>query len=148
MKDALLDTIIDEYATVEAFASLLAFEQKALTAVSPIDTLPPIVEQKTAMAEKLAMLERTREAQLQARGLPGGRHGMDIAAAKDTRLNEHWGALKKSAERASRLNADNGLMIRTRMDYNRRILAVLRGTPEKAVSFYGPDGRIPAFSGL
>jgi flagellar biosynthesis protein FlgN len=148
MKDALLDTILDEYATVEAFASLLAFEQKALTAVSPLETLPPIVEQKAAMAEKLAMLERTREAQLQARGLPGGTHGMALAVARDGRLNEHWGALQKSADRARRLNADNGLMIRTRMEYNRRILTVLRGTPEKASSFYGPDGRIPAFSGL
>ncbi|HVE05683.1 MAG TPA: flagellar protein FlgN [Paraburkholderia sp.] len=146
MKDALLDTILDEYATVEAFASLLAFEQKALSAVSPLETLPPIIEQKMAMADKLAMLERTREAQLQARGLPSGKHGMAIAVAKDARLGEHWGALQKSAERARRLNADNGLMISTRMEYNRRILSSLRGTADKATpSFYGPDGRIPAF---
>ncbi len=149
MKDTLLNTIIDEYATVEAFASLLFYEQKALTAVSPLELLPPIVEKKSAMAEKLAMLERTREAQLRERGLPGGKHGMNLAAAGDARLTEHWGALQKAAERARRLNADNGLMIRTRMEYNRRILGVLRGTQEKTgSSFYGPDGRMPAFGGL
>src|ERR1700751_4534829 len=112
MKDALLATIIDEYAAVEAFASLLFYEQKALTAVSPAEQLTPIVEQKTELADKLAMLERTREAQLRSLGLPGGKHGMDLAAAGDTRLSDHWGALQKSAERARRLNADNGLMIR------------------------------------
>jgi flagella synthesis protein FlgN len=31
MKDDLLSTLIDEHATVEAFASLLAYEQKALS---------------------------------------------------------------------------------------------------------------------
>ncbi|HEY3598457.1 MAG TPA: flagellar protein FlgN [Paraburkholderia sp.] len=147
MKDALLDTIIDEYATVEAFASLLFYEQKALAAVSPLELLPPIVEKKSAMADKLAMLERNREAQLSSLGLPAGKRGMDLAAASDTRLNEHWSALQKSAERARRLNADNGLMIRTRMEYNRRILGVLRGTSEKSTT-YGPDGRMPAFGGL
>jgi flagellar biosynthesis protein FlgN len=148
MKDALLATIIDEYATVEAFASLLFYEQKALTAVSPLELLPPIVEQKTELADKLSILERTRETQLRELGLPGGKHGMDLAAAGDARLTEHWGALQKSAERARRLNADNGLMIRTRMEYNRRILSVLRRAPEKTTPFYGPDGRIPAFSGI
>ncbi|APR37300.1 flagella synthesis protein FlgN [Paraburkholderia sp. SOS3] len=148
MKDALLDTIIDEYATVEAFASLLAVEQKALTTAYPGEVLKPIVEQKTSMADKLAMLERARESHLRERGLPAGKRGMDLAAAEDARLNEQWGLLQKSAERARKLNFNNGLMIRTRMDYNRRILAVLRGTPEKASTFYGPDGKVPMYSGL
>ncbi|CAB3761017.1 flagella synthesis protein FlgN [Paraburkholderia humisilvae] len=148
MKDALLDTIIDEYATVEAFASLLVYEQQALSTAWPGEVLKPIVEQKTSMADKLSMLERTRDAQLRERGLPAGKRGMDLAAAKDARLNEHWSALQKSAERARMLNFNNGLMIRTRMDYNRRILAVLRGTPEKAASFYGPDGKVPSHYGV
>jgi flagella synthesis protein FlgN len=147
MKDALLDTIIDEYATVEAFASLLVYEQQALSTAWPGEVLAPIVEQKSAMAEKLAMLETTRDAQLRGRGLPAGKRGMDLAAARDSRLNEHWGALQKSAERARRLNFDNGLMIRTRMEYNRRIIAVLRGTPEKKAAFYGPDGKVPSYLG-
>jgi flagellar biosynthesis protein FlgN len=148
MKDALLDTIIDEYATVEAFASLLAVEQKALTTAYPGEILKPIVEQKSSMADKLAMLERTREGHLRERGLPAGKRGMDLAAANAARLYEQWRLLQKSAERARKLNFNNGLMIRTRMDYNRRILAVLRGTPEKASSFYGPDGKVPMYSGL
>jgi flagellar biosynthesis protein FlgN len=148
MKDALLDTVIDEYATVEAFASLLTVEQKALATAYPGEMLKPIIEQKTAMVDKLTMLERTREAHLRDRGLPAGKRGMDLAAAGDSRLNENWSALKKSAERARKLNFTNGLMIHTRMEYNRRILTVLRGLPEKATSFYGPDGKVPAYSGL
>ncbi|MFC0402597.1 flagella synthesis protein FlgN [Paraburkholderia rhizosphaerae] len=148
MKDALLDTIIDEYATVEAFASLLVCEQQALSTAWPGEVLKPIVEQKSSMADKLTMLERTRDAQLRERGLPAGKRGMDLAAAKDPRLSEHWSLLQKSAERARTLNFNNGLMIRTRMDYNRRILAVLRGTPEKATTFYGPDGKVPSHYGV
>jgi flagella synthesis protein FlgN len=148
MKDALLDTIIDEYATVEAFASLLLYEQQALSTAWPGEVLKPIIEQKISMTDNLELFERTREAQLRERGLPGGKRGMDLAAAKDARLSEHWDALQKSAQRAGRLNFNNGLMVRTRMDFNRRILAVMRGTPEKAVTFYGPDGKVPSPFGV
>ena len=40
MKDALLATLIEEYSTVEAFASILTLESKALTALSPLELLP------------------------------------------------------------------------------------------------------------
>ena len=68
MKDALLATVIDELAAVEAFESLLAFEEKALIAASPLETLPSIIEQKTALTERIAGLEKQRDAQLAALG--------------------------------------------------------------------------------
>ena len=63
MKDALLATVIDETAAVQAFESLLVHEEKALIAASPLDTLPSIIEQKTALTEQLAALERQRDEQ-------------------------------------------------------------------------------------
>jgi flagellar biosynthesis protein FlgN len=146
MKDALLATLIDEHATVEAFASLLAVEEKALTTVDGMGTLPQIVEQKTTLTQRLAGLEKVRDAELAGLGLPGGRKGIEMACERDQRLAGQWALLKDSTERARRANLTIGMMIRTRMEHNRRSLAILRGeTGNSATMLYGPDGRLPAF---
>ncbi|WP_322058878.1 flagellar protein FlgN [Paraburkholderia sp. J63] len=146
MKDALLATLIDEHAAVEAFASLLAFEEKALTTADGIGALPQIVEEKTTLTQRLAGLEKARDAQLAGLGLPGGRKGIEMACDGDARLAGQWALLKGSTERARRQNLTIGMMIRTRMEHNRRALAILRGeTGNGASMLYGPDGRLPAF---
>ena len=86
MKDALLATVIDETAAVQAFESLLVHEEKALIAASPLETLPSIIEQKTALTEQLAALERQRDEQLDALGLPKGFIGMEKAVTGDEAL--------------------------------------------------------------
>jgi flagella synthesis protein FlgN len=146
MKDILLKTVIEEHATLEAFASLLVYEEKALAAVSPLETLPAIVEQKTELTTKLATLEKQRDDQLREMGLPGGWRGMELAGADDTRLANQWKLLQDVVERARRANMRNGMMIRVRMNYNEKALAVLRGGSPRggAASVYGPDGRMAA----
>jgi flagella synthesis protein FlgN len=143
MKDGLLATVIEEHATLEAFASLLVYEQKALSAVSPLETLPSIIDRKTELTGTLARLEKVRDAQLREMGLPGGWKGMELAVASDTRLSEQWSLLQGVVERARRANATNGLMIQVRMNYNQSALAVLRGASRNA-AVYGPDGRMAA----
>jgi flagellar biosynthesis protein FlgN len=145
MKDALLATLIDEHATVEAFASLLAYEEKALVSADGMEALPQIVEQKTTLTQRLAGLEKARDAQLAGLGLPAGRKGIEMACDGDTRLASQWALLKGSTERARRKNLTIGMMIRTRMEHNRRALAILRGETGNAAMLYGPDGRLPAF---
>jgi flagella synthesis protein FlgN len=86
MKDALLATVIDEYATIEEFASVLVFEQKALTQVDPAEMLRPIVEKKTELVGKLASLEKIRDTQLAEMGLPAGPSGIKLAAGRDPKL--------------------------------------------------------------
>ena len=142
MKDALLATVIDEVTAVQEFESLLAHEEKALTAAQPLKALPGIIEHKTALTERIAALEKQRDAQLGALGLPGGFAGMEAAVAGDERLSEQWGLLCAAARRARQGNLNNGVIIRTRMEYNRRTLAAMTVSPEKA-GFYGPDGRVP-----
>ncbi|MBX4355297.1 flagellar protein FlgN, partial [Mycobacterium tuberculosis] len=61
MREELLATVNDEHATVEAFASLLAYEEKALTMAQPLEMLPGIVEKKSELIDRLAQLERTRD---------------------------------------------------------------------------------------
>jgi flagellar biosynthesis protein FlgN len=144
MKDALLATLVEEHSTVEAFASILTLETTALTAVSPVDQLPPIIEKKTALIGVLARLEAARDAQLAELGFPAGWSGMELAASTDTRVAEQWTLLQKAADRARRLNTGNGELIRVRMDYNQRALAALQVTAPRKANFYGPDGRIPS----
>jgi flagella synthesis protein FlgN len=147
MKDALLATVIEEVVAVEAFESLLAYEEKALTAASPLETLPSIIEQKVALTGQIAVLERTRDEQLGALGLPAGFAGMEQAVIGDEVLNARWRELLDLAGRAKRSNNNNGVLIRTRMEYNRTALAALTIAPVKS-AFYGPDGRVPGVLGL
>jgi len=148
MKDALLAMLIDEHAAVEAYASLLAVEQKALTSVDGMHTLPQIVAQKTALTQRLAALEKMRDAELATLGLPHGPKGIEMACERDTRLAGQWKLLKGSTDRARRANLTVGMMIRTRMEHNQRSIAILRGDiagKKAAPGFYGPDGKMPAF---
>jgi flagella synthesis protein FlgN len=88
-----------------------------------------------------------RDAQLTERGLPRGRKGIEMACGSDARLASQWALLKSSTERARRVNMTVGVMINTRMDHNRRALAILRGEGRGTgnTMLYGPDGRLPAF---
>jgi len=86
MKDALLATVIDETAAVHAFESLLAYEEKALTAAAPLESLPSIIEQKTALTEQIAALERQRDEQLVALG-----YRRDLPA-----WSRRWRVMKRS----------------------------------------------------
>ncbi|SMG38512.1 flagella synthesis protein FlgN [Paraburkholderia susongensis] len=148
MKDALVATLIEEYSTVEAFASILTLETKALAAVSPLEQLPAIVEKKTELIGVLAKLEAARDTQLAELGFPAGWSGMELAASTDAQLATQWKLLQKAAERARRVNTNNGELIRVRMDYNQRALTALQVNVPRKVNLYGPDGRIPAHSGL
>jgi flagella synthesis protein FlgN len=148
MKDALLATLIEEYSTVEAFASILKLETKALTAASPLEQLPSIVEKKTELIGVLARLEAARDSQLAELGFPAGWTGMELAASTDTRVAAQWKLLQKAADRARRANTNNGTLIRVRMDYNQRALAALQVNVPRKPNLYGPDGRIPARNGL
>jgi flagella synthesis protein FlgN len=62
-------------------------------------------------------------------------------------LSAHWQELLAAAGRARRGNNDIGVLIRSRMEYNRNALAALTLAPPKS-TFYGPDGRVPGIYGL
>lgn len=142
MRDALLATLTEEVAAVQAFESLLADEEKALIAAQPLPALPSIIENKTALTERISSLEKTRDAHLNALGFPAGFIGMEAAAAGDGAIAEQWALLTAAARRAKQGNNNNGVLIRTRMEYNRKALAAMQVAPSRA-GFYGPDGRVP-----
>jgi len=68
---------------------------------------------------------------------------MQLASADEPRLAQQWKLLQDVVDRARRANMTNGLMIRVRMNYNEKALAILRGaTANNASGVYGPDGRV------
>jgi flagellar biosynthesis protein FlgN len=142
MRDALLATVTEEVAAVLDFEALLAQEEKALIAAQPLDVLPGIIEHKTALTERIAALEKQRDERLRALGLAGGTAGMDAASDGDAAVAEQWALLRAAARRAKQSNNNNGVLIRTRMEFNRKALIALQVSPAKS-GFYGPDGRVP-----
>jgi flagellar biosynthesis protein FlgN len=142
MRNALLATIIEEVAAVQDFEALLANEEKALIAAQPLNELPGIIENKTALTERIAALEKQRDAHLTALGLSAGAPGMDAASDGDAALAEQWSLLRAAASRAKQGNNNIGVLIRTRMEFNRKALLALQ-VPVAKSGFYGPDGRVP-----
>jgi len=99
------------------------------------------------MIARLSELSLQRERCLQALGYGTGRPGMLTAVEHDPRLRPIWEDLVKHATQARSRNVTNGMLVRTRLDYNQRALNVLRdaaGLTPAAV--YGPDGRMPVFA--
>jgi flagellar biosynthesis protein FlgN len=142
MRDALLAAVTEEVAAVQAFEALLAQEEKALIAAQPLNELPGIIESKTALTERIAALEKQRDVHLAALGLPAGGPGMEAASDGDAAIAEQWALLRAAARRAKHSNNNNGVLIRTRMEFNRKALLALQVSPAKS-GFYGPDGRVP-----
>ena len=147
MKNALLIYVTEEQAAAAEFSKVLAEEQAALLAGPLLDELPLVIDRKAALIARLSELALQRERCLQALGLEAGRAGMLSAIQLDPRLATIWEDLVQQATQARSRNTTNGMLVRTRLEYNLRALNVLRdacGMTPMAV--YGPDGRMPAFT--
>ena len=142
MTAALLDALQDELIAVEDFTQVLEQEEAALIDGNLMAILPAIVERKTELTEKLTTYGKQRETALAALGFPASREGMTAAIGADSSLAETWKRLLTQAERARARNVTNGLLIKTRMDYNHQALIALR-LAAGAPAIYGPDGRMP-----
>jgi flagella synthesis protein FlgN len=142
MTAALLDALQDELVAVEDFTQVLEQEEAALIDGNLMAILPAIVERKTELTEKLTSYGKQREAALADLGFPANRDGMTAAIGANSSLAETWKRLLTQAERARARNVTNGLLIKTRMDYNHQALIALR-LAAGAPAIYGPDGRLP-----
>lgn len=147
LKNALLVYATEEQAAASDFANLLEEEQATLLSGAVLDVLPHIVDRKSALIARLAELTQQRERCLAALGYGNGRPAMLKAVAQDPRLKPIWEDLVRHATQARSRNVTNGMLVRTRLDYNQRALNVLRDacgmTP---VRVYGPDGRMSEFA--
>lgn len=95
---------------LQAFVEILRREQEALAA-GDIDVLPPLIAEKTALAERLNRISAAEAAQYR-----------DLVSA------------------ASTLNEANGKLIALRLQHNQQALNVLLAAAN-TVATYGPDGQ-------
>jgi flagellar biosynthesis protein FlgN len=135
-------TLVEELAALERFHSLLLQEQEVLTHAHA-DKLPPLVEQKSALAGRLGQFLAERERSLTASGFPTGREGMDAWLAvqpEKQRLSEIWARLLHLAEEARRQQALNGKLIAIQLQHTQQALAALMSAGGHPLT-YGPDGQ-------
>jgi flagella synthesis protein FlgN len=134
---SLLPHLLAESAGIEEYLALLAEEERAM-ADGRFKGLPALTALKAALQERMAELDRQREARQLALGFAGGRAGADAAAqAGGEATCTAWAALLGLAERAKAANRRNASMVFGHLDFTQNALRFLRDSGQQ---FYGPDG--------
>jgi flagellar biosynthesis/type III secretory pathway chaperone len=131
-----------ERAAVEALLAVLAAERTALSA-GDADQLDHAAPRKRELLIALAKADEQRNRLLQQAGAGHGRLGMEAwlrtrNGQDDVRKN--WHALLQLADRARRLNEENGAFIGANMRANQQALSALM-TAARSNNVYGPGGR-------
>jgi flagella synthesis protein FlgN len=131
----------EEVGKLGEFVALLQREQELLKN-GDTETLLPLIETKTRLANGLTALSQARENHLARLGLAGGRVGMDAWLARhgDDRLKATWQDLLQLAGEARSLNELNGKLIGLHMRHNHQAFTALMGATDRAMT-YGPDGQ-------
>lgn len=129
-----------ELADLERFCELLHAEQEVLTRAEA-DKLPPLVEEKSALAGRLGQQLAEREQALLALGLPQGRDGMAawLASRRDSALDTLWGQLLERTGHARRQQELNGRLLALQLQNTQQALAALMSASGRPLT-YGPDG--------
>lgn len=140
----LLSHLLAESAGIEEYLALLAEEEQAM-ADGRFKDLPALTAHKAALQERMAELDRQREAAQLALGFAAGRAGADAAAgAGGEAVCAAWATLLGLAERAKSANRRNAAMVFGHLDFTQNALRFLRDCGQM---FYGPDGARKAAGG-
>lgn len=125
---------------LEALQALLDRERELL-GEGAIDgeALVRLAEDKRAVFEQLEAAESERRRLLKRQGYRDDRDGA-ARAASDAGCAALWEAIGDIAGRVARGNRLNGVLIRMRSEYNRRLLDSLQ-QPVGGGPLYGPDGQ-------
>lgn len=133
--------LAEERAGVEALVAVLAAEREALGA-GETDRLETLAPRKRELLVAVAACEQRRARLLQRCVAGTGRKAMEawLAANKAERgALESWRALLELAQRAQRLNLENGAFINAGMHANQQALSALLSAA-RSTSVYGPGG--------
>ena len=137
MTISLLQCLILEHNAVADFLDLLNQEADAVTQSHFID-LVQLAENKSRLADQIAILSRHREKEQMALGYQADRSGTEAAAAAGGPLvYDAWCKLQACATQARERNYANGVMIHTHLDFTRQAISFLKSTGRP---LYGPDG--------
>lgn len=131
-------------ADLKCFIAVIGTERRTLVS-GDIDQLPTIIEEKSALATRLANLEKQLDAALGDAGFAAGRKDVDawlasnpVASSNSTR--NVWKVYLDLAAEAKRENEINGKLIAAGLQQNQRALAALLGEESDAAT-YGADGQ-------
>ncbi|WP_198088772.1 flagella synthesis protein FlgN [Variovorax sp. E3] len=134
---ALLAQLRTEAACIEEFLAVLDREAKAMSA-GVFNDLAAIAGEKTRLLDRMAELDREREAMQAALGYEPGRAGADAAAAAGgPEVGQAWAELLVLAVQARSHNMRNGSLVYAHLDFTQQALHFLQAS---AQLFYGPDG--------
>ena len=143
--NSMLAHLCAEISCLNDFLSALGREEKAMLD-GRFHDLAAITEEKARLTDRMAELDRAREAAQGARGFPAGRDGAAAAAkAAGEATEQAWTNLLQLAEQARAANQRNGSMVYSHLDFTQRALHFLQASTEL---FYGPDGVRKPTSGL
>lgn len=131
-----------EVSTLHQFVEALQSEQTLLQA-GEIDALTPLVEIKTALANRLVEQSRLREEALATLGFPVGKAGMErlLLQSGSAQARTSWSELLRLSREARELNLLNGKLIGMLMHHNQSALTALTAASDRAMTYYGPDGQ-------
>ena len=126
-----------EKTCMEEFLAILSQEEQAMTN-RRFTEIDQIREEKIQLLERLAELDRQREAAQAALGFEPGRAGADAAAAAGGETTRQaWAELLELAEQARVHNLRNGSIVYMHLDFTQKALHFLQSSVQL---FYGPDG--------
>ncbi|HYP72262.1 MAG TPA: flagellar protein FlgN [Variovorax sp.] len=133
-----------ESAAIEQFIAVLGQEEQAMVG-GRFSELPAITSRKAELQERMAEVDRQREALQHALGFPAGRAGADAAAASQgPEVQAAWAHLLALAGQAQAGNRHNASIVFTHLDFTQNALRFLRASGQL---FYGPDGARRAAAG-
>jgi len=145
MNSQFFQHLTQEHSAVGAFIELLDQEAAAMQQGRYAD-LPSLIECKSRLADRLAILGRQRENEQMRLGYRADRQGAEtLAAAGGPSLQKVWHALCAATAQAHERNHRNGMMIRSHLHFTGQPIALPDpgGTPPD-----GPGGQYSSrFSG-
>jgi flagella synthesis protein FlgN len=123
-------------------------EQAALVRAD-IDAIEAILDEKSAVLQRMNMVVLSRYEALAANGFEANEVGMNEWLKKQAKpaLNEAWTLLKKTLIQAKELNRLNGILINKQFNLNQQRLNHLQGNSE-ASEVYGRNGQAKTQSAL
>ena len=133
--------IKSERAGVQALVEVLEIERQALTE-GHTDRLSETASRKRELLLHIAHTGEHRNRLLERMGLTADRRGVEswLKTGADRAAQAEWHAFLEIAQKAQRLNRDNGVFIDASMRANQHALQSLMSAGS-AVSTYGPGGR-------
>ena len=140
LADTLLQCVQAQSALLDEFIRALETESASLLDEPSNLTLAELTLRKNDYAERLRLLDRDRVRLLGELGQADDAAGIDAVCAVHPELRTAFDALFERVGRASRLNRDNGQVLRTFMEHNQRALDTLHSLINQ--DLYDARGRL------